>query len=267
MLLLQILLLLVFVVTSLYAYIKLKFSFWKNQKVAYIEPRLPFGNIAGIGRKIHSSQLMRNFYNELKGKGPFAGIYFFTKPVALAIDLDFIKNVFIKDFTYFHDRGVYFNERDDPLSAHLFSLEGAKWKNLRSKLTPTFTLTKMKFMFPTIVEVASEFQNCLSNMIDENEELELKDVLARFTTDVIGTCAFGINCNSLKDPNAEFRVKGKKVFEICRHQAIKQMFMASFRDLARLLRMKIIHDDVTEFFMKVVEETVKYREENNVKWE
>lgn len=252
-------------VGSIYLYIKFKFSYWANKNVPYIEPQVPFGNINGIGKKIHSSQLMRNFYNDLKGKGPFGGIYFFINPVVLAIDLDFIKNVLIKDFSYFQDRGVYFNERDDPLSAHLFSVEGTKWKNLRSKLTITFTSAKMKFMFPTIVDVASEFQKCLADMIQDSEELELKDVLGRFTTDVIGTCAFGISCNSLKDPNAEFRVKGKKMFDIPRNKAIKQMFMASFKELARSLRMKTIHDDVSQFFMKIVEETVKYREENDVK--
>lgn len=253
-------------VASIFLYLKWKFSYWANKNVPYIKPRMPFGNIYGIGKSIHSSQLMRNFYNELKGKGPFGGIYFFFNPVVLATDLNFLKNVLIKDFSSFQDRGVYFNERDDPLSAHLFSLEGAKWKNLRSKLTPTFTSGRMKFMFPTIVEVADEFQKCLSDMIGDSEELELKDVLGRFTTDVIGTCAFGINCNSLKDPNAEFRIKGKRVFDIPRNIAIKQLFMATFKDLARSLRMKTIqHDDVSQFFMKIVEETVKYREENNVK--
>ncbi len=252
-------------VGSIYLFLKLKFSYWAKKNVPYIKPQIPFGNINGIGKKFHSSELMTSFYNKMKGNGPFCGIYFFINPVILATNLDFVKNVLIKDFSHFQDRGVYSNERDDPLSAHLFSLEGSKWKNLRSKLTPTFTTGKMRFMFPTIVEVASEFQNCLSNMIDDNEELELKDVLARFTTDVIGTCAFGINCNSLKDPNAEFRVKGKKVFDLPRNRAIKQVFMSTFKDLARLLRIKAIHDDVSQFFMKIVEETVKYREENNVK--
>lgn len=260
----MILLLLTAAVASIYLYLKFKFSYWANKNVPHIQPRIPFGNINGIGRKIHSSQLMRNFYNELKGKGPFGGIYFFVNPVVLVTDLDFVKTVLIKDFNFFQDRGVYFNERDDPLSSHLFSLEGAKWKSLRSKLTPTFTTGKMKFMFPTIVQVADEFQKCLSDMIDVGEDLELKDVLGRFTTDVIGTCAFGIDCNSLKDPNTEFREKGKRVFDAPRNRAIKQIFMASFKDLARWLRMKVLHDDVSEFFMKIVEETVKYREENNV---
>lgn len=41
-------------------------------------------------------------------------------------------------------------------------------------------------MFQTIVDVADNFQKCLAVMIEGNEDFELKDVLSRFTTDVIG---------------------------------------------------------------------------------
>ena len=43
-----------------------------------------------------------------------------------------IKNVTIKDFNHFVDRGMYVNEEDDPLSGHLFSIAGDKWRILRS---------------------------------------------------------------------------------------------------------------------------------------
>mgnify|MGYP003556100858 CR=1 FL=1 len=95
-----------------------KFSYWKNLGVPFVIPRIPYGNIQGRKRVFHSSQVFRRF----------GGIYFFTKPVVLVTDLDFLKTVLIKDFQYFHDRGTYHNAKDDPLSGHLLNLEGDKWK-------------------------------------------------------------------------------------------------------------------------------------------
>jgi cytochrome P450 family 6 len=43
--------------------------------------------------------------------------------------------------------------------------------------------------------------------------VDVKEMMARFTTDVIASCAFGINGNSLKDPDAEFGSYLRKVFE------------------------------------------------------
>lgn len=88
------------------------------------------------------SQLFQKFYNELKGRGPFGGMYFFTNPTVLATDLDFVRNVLVKDFNYFVSGGLYYNEKYDPLSAHLIAVDGDKWKGLRSKMTPKFSSGK-----------------------------------------------------------------------------------------------------------------------------
>jgi cytochrome P450 family 6 len=265
MVLLELVLLVGGCVALLYAYVWQKFGFWARQNVPYIKPKFPFGNLQGFKRKLHSSQLLKNFYDEMKvSKRPFGGMYFFTKPVVVPLDTEFVKQVLVKDFQYFHDRGLYYNEIDDPLTANLLNIEGARWKHLRAKLTPTFTSGKMKMMCPTIVEVGLRFGDALVGTVVKRRELEMKDILARFTTDVIGSCAFGLECNSLEDPNAEFRRMGRKVFEQPRNVAVKQFFMTCFKDLSRRLHIKQTQDEVSEFFMSAVKETIAYRETNNV---
>lgn len=188
-------------VCALFAYyVRHLFSYWERMGVPCVKPLIPFGNFKGLGRQYFQGEITQKLYKEMKGSGPFCGVYLFHVPLALALDLEFVKNVLIKDFQYFQDRGMYYNEKDDPLSAHLFAIEGNKWRTLRSKLTATFTSGKMKYMYPTIIATANEFKRTLDDMLLEKESLdvEMKDLLARFTTDVIGECAFGIECNRYK---------------------------------------------------------------------
>lgn len=251
------------IILCCYLYVKYKYEFWSRRKIPFIQPKFPFGNIKGLGKTIHTSHLMNKFYTNLKAKGDFGGIFMFLEPVVLVLNLDFLKNVFIKDFNYFTDRGLFYNEKE-PLSLNLLAIEGSRWKNLRAKLTPTFSSGKIKIMFPAIVEVAGQFRECLTKTLSNNPEVEMKDLLGRFTTDVIGTCAFGLDCNSLKDPNNEFRQMGNKAFDSSPNNGFKRQFMRNFRGLSRILGFKSFHEDVSDFFMKVVKDTVRYREENNI---
>lgn len=143
-------------------------------------------------------------------------------------------------------------------------MDGERWKNLRAKLTPTFTSGKMKFMFPTVVEIGERFRDHLLEVVQQHNEIEMKDLCSRFTTDIIGTCAFGIECNSLKDPNAEFREYGRKITSAPRHGQLFITLLHEFKNVGRKLHVKRVRDDVSDFFLKVVRDTVEYREKNNV---
>jgi len=82
---------------------------------------------------------------------------------------------------------------------------------MRQKLTPVFTSGKMKHMSGVVVEVGHRLADAMDKAVEEARveygDVEIKDLCARFTTDVIGSCAFGLECYSLQDPNAEFREK------------------------------------------------------------
>ncbi|EDS32055.1 cytochrome P450 6A1 [Culex quinquefasciatus] len=235
-----------------------RFSYWKQLGVPYVEASFPFGNLKGMNSR-HLGYIAQDLYVKLKSTGKkFGGTFFFVSPTALILDLDFAKDVFVKDFQYFHDRGVYCNEKADPITAHLVTMSGTKWKNLRTKLTPTFTSGKMKMMFPTIVGVAEEFRKGLLVEAEAGGEVEMKEFLARFTTDVIGTCAFGLECNSLKDPDAEFRRMGKKALTLSTMDFLRQILTVTFKDVAMKFNVRLSNPDVANFFMNAVRETVEY---------
>jgi len=81
------------------------------------------------------SHILKRTYFKYKNQtdGPFVGFYVFAKKFIVVTDIDFVKTVLIKDFEKFHDRGVYHNEKDDPLTSNLTAIEGEKWKNLRGQ--------------------------------------------------------------------------------------------------------------------------------------
>lgn len=245
----------------LYA-IKKNFAYWKDLGIPHEEPHIYYGNAKGYRTTKHLNYIMRYFYNKFKNSStPFFGFFMFSKPLAVVTDLDLIKNIMIKNFNNFNDRYLFFNEKQDPLTAHLFSIDGERWNPLRKKMTPTFTSGKMKYMFPTIKGVT---ENLLSTNI-EGENVEIVDLLARFSTDVIATCAFGLDCSSLKDPNSEFRRQGRASLTERRHNFLPtRMVITNFPRIARKLGMRILCDETHNFFMNVVKETVEYREKNNV---
>ncbi|EDW74197.1 uncharacterized protein Dwil_GK21808 [Drosophila willistoni] len=245
--------------------IRRRFNYWQDLGIACEEPHWLLGSLRGLRTTRSFPQVWTEYYNKFKGTGPFAGFYWFQRPAAFILEPSLIKHVLIKDFNKFTDRGFFHNEEDDPLSGQIFLLDGHKWKSMRNKLSSTFTSGKMKYMFPTVLKVAHEFIDVFGEMVNKSSEIEVKELLARFTTDVIGTCAFGIECSSLKDPEAEFRVMGRKSITDLRHGAIGIAFLNSFPQLSRRLHMKMTPEHIEKFFMRIVRETVAYREQNNIK--
>ncbi|XP_067627278.1 probable cytochrome P450 6a21 [Eurosta solidaginis] len=239
-------------------------NYWQQRGIPCDPPHFIFGNLKDVPKKISIAEVFRNIYKRYLGTGPFCGFYFLQKPSVLALSPEFTKRVLIKDFNNFVDRGFYSNEKDDPLTGHLFFLDGQKWRNLRNKLSPTFTAGQMRFMLPTVLAVADQLVDTLDSNLQKSDIIEIKEMLARFTTDVIGSCAFGIECNSLKNPDAIFRQMGRRLLTEERHSKFVRNLINALPGVARMLHMRIIKDEYTDFFMKIVRESVDYRAKNNV---
>ncbi|XP_017069429.1 probable cytochrome P450 6a21 [Drosophila eugracilis] len=239
--------------------------YWQELGIPCEEPHLLMGSLKGVRTKRSFNDIWTSHYNKFRGTGPFAGFYWFQRPGVLVLEPSLVKQILIKDFNKFTDRGFFHNPDDDPLSGQLFLLDGHKWRSMRHKLSSTFTSGKMKYMFPTVIKVGHEFTDVMGKYVDKSPIVEVKELLARFTTDVIGTCAFGIECSSLKDPDAEFREMGRRSLTDQRLGPVGIGFVNSFPNLARRLHMKMTAEHIEKFFMRIVRETVAFREQNNIR--
>ena len=84
-------------------------------------------------------------------------------------------------------------------------------------------------------------------------------MMYRYTTDVIASCAFGINGNSLKDPKAEFRMFLRKIFDFSVRKGLAGLTATTAPAVKNLLRIKWLDDDTTRYLRKTVWSTVEYR--------
>ncbi|XP_054083441.1 probable cytochrome P450 6a14 [Zeugodacus cucurbitae] len=256
------------ILTLLLSYLRYKYQYWELLGVPQLKMNYLFGNLFRI-RTIHKTEIMREVYKEFRGKAKLAGTYIFTKPIAIVLDLDLVKSILIKDFNKFTDRFEQVRSTGSFLNEHLFRLHGEKWRPLRTKLTPTFTSSKMKFMFPTVVTVARQLDETFGGHLAKTPsgDIELHDLMGRFTTDVIGHCAFGVECNSLKDPNVVFRDIGRRIF-YPRYLSIRlRTLMITYPALFKYLKFLNIKESpkgVEEFILQLVRDTVRMREEQNI---
>ena len=192
--------LILLLISLVYFWIRKKYSFFEDNGVLHEKPSFPLGNLKGAGTDVHIADKVRENYEKFKARAPLYGMYFFINPNFIITDLELIKNVLVKDFSAFHNRGLYSNVDDDPLTGepirinviiwafltdnflgHLLLLEDEAWRNMRTKMTPTFTSGKMKMMFETVLKIADSMVTQLKT--EPNlEMIEIKNVLGNFTT-------------------------------------------------------------------------------------
>jgi cytochrome P450 family 6 len=89
--------------------------------------------------------------------------------------------------------------------------------------------------------------------------VEVKETMARFTTDVIASCAFGINSNSLKDPDSEFRRRIRTILDFSVKKALATLTAFFAPHLQTKFRLKFMDDKINNYVRQIVWSTVEYR--------
>lgn len=244
------------------SYVKYLYSYWDRKGFPSEKPRIPFGSLTPIIRiKTTMGELMRDIH--LKHTEPYVGIYYLMRPALLIRDPALVKRILISDFEHFHDRGVHYDEQVDPVGANLFGMRGQKWKDLRNKLSPTFTSGKLKNMFQPIEEKTLLFREHLLNLTDTETEIHLKTHLIRLNLSIIASVFFGFELNAFEDPDHEFNQIGDVFMDphLLRNKfAFTTYFLSP--SLMNFLKFPYLSPTVSKYVLNLITSVIKARTED-----
>lgn len=228
------------------------------------KPTLIFGNMLELFTKKYSLGIQLQKLYERTKHLPYAGIYIFHRPALIVNNLDLMSFIMMNDFEHFTDRGLIFDGKSEPLLQHLHNLNGDRWRKLRNKITHAFSSNKIEKTFDTIFDCGRKMTEYLKSEALIESMIDIKEVMAKFTTDTIISFAFGVESNSFENPNVGFKKMDRDVFDFGLKRKLI-MFISLFTfDVRRIVNAKIFKDDITNYFIELINDVLNYRKENNV---
>ncbi|XP_036136068.1 cytochrome P450 3A12-like isoform X1 [Molossus molossus] len=169
---------------------------------------LPF-----FGTLLHYRKGFGNFDMDcFKKYGNMWGFYDGQQPMLAITDPDMIKAVLVKEcYTVFTNRRML---NAAGFMKNAISLaEDDTWKRIRTLLSPTFTSGKLKEMFPIIGQYGDVLVRNLRKEAERGKPINLKDIFGAYSMDVITSTSFGVNIDSLNNPQDPFVENIKKLTE------------------------------------------------------
>ncbi|XP_053966373.1 cytochrome P450 6g1-like [Anastrepha ludens] len=252
-----------------YIWYRYNYGYWKRQNIPFMTPLPLIGNTKAMFTLSNSFFLyLSDIYKDTKmSKAAAVGIYILNKPALVLREPELIKSVLIKEFSKFSNRCATCDPHFDALgSNNLFFIRNPQWRELRTKISPVFTTGKIKQMYPLMIEVGSQLEAHLESHIQNYNSLvtEIKEICALFTTDVIASIAFGVQANSFKNPNAEFRKQGRKMMEFTLGRAFNFFIAFFYPNWVTTMKVKLFTPQFSLFIRRTISHVITEREKSGL---
>nr|XP_057943563.1 thromboxane-A synthase isoform X2 [Doryrhamphus excisus] len=196
----------------------------------------------------------------IKTYGRVCGYYLGRRAVVVVADPDILKQVMVREFRGFPNRGIRFAGK--PMSDCLLMLRNEQWKRVRSILTPSFSAAKMKEMVPLIQTATSALINNLDVHAGSKEAFDIHRCFGCFTMDVIGSVAFAMQVDSQKNPDDPFVRHAQMFFSFSFFRPIMMFFIAFPHIMAPLVGLipNKRRNQMNHFFIKSIKAIITQRQ-------
>lgn len=255
------------------------FLYWKHKKY-FRDRKVPFVGSGSnllklVAGKASLPEMETKLYNDAKNTGaPFVGFSdTFSVPSYFVTDLDLIKLIMVKDFDHFVNRRQVLNENSPELfKKQIINMESEEWKELRSKMSPTFTTGKIRRMFDIFEKSNQRLTQYLEGLVGSSgRDINICDVLAKYAMDVIAISAFGIDSKCFENPlgtMSEFEKFGQDLqfkFELSFFFRVVMNLLAP--RLAKAWGIDIFDIRPQKYFKKIILQVMKHRRETGERHE
>ena len=115
--------------------------------------------------------------------GSIYGLFEGTPPMYVVSDVEFLQEVYVKQFSSFHSRRLPFiMKASTGHRVHVFGASGARWRRQRQVINPTFSAAKLKLMSPLVREC---IQSLMAKLATTHGQFNIYVMYKRLTMDVI----------------------------------------------------------------------------------
>uniref|UniRef100_A0A1B0D380 Cytochrome P450 n=1 Tax=Phlebotomus papatasi TaxID=29031 RepID=A0A1B0D380_PHLPP len=143
-----------------------------------------------------------------------------------------------------------------------FLLKGQEWKDKRAEITPAFTQLRIKAMYPVIEDVCERMKKYI---IKENKQaIECREMSAKFTTDVVSSCIFGVDAGSFAGGNAPIREMGKRILNFSPRLMLYFLLVQLVPAFKKFFKISLVEKVVETFFVGIMKDAIDLRKRNKI---
>ena len=163
--------------------LKSRYGYFKQRGLAGPPPTLFFGHYWKLWSLPDLSEQLRRWTRQY---GSIFGLFEGTRPMYVVSDVNFLQEVFVKQFSSFDGHSIPFLMKEVRQNeVHMFGASGTTWRRQRSIINPTFSATKLKLMSSLVSHCIQSLMDKLKIMEEKGEQFNIYSMYRRLTMDVI----------------------------------------------------------------------------------
>lgn len=250
------------VVGSAYLWDRRQKLFFRHKNVPYVSSSIFGGSLRDVLLLRQSvADAMLDLYTKASEKDvPFVGARLLFKNCLVVRDLELVKRVLVQDFNHFSNRSAAADFHHDPFGGYnLFLLKNPEWHELRRKITPVFTGSRMKLFFEDINGIGEKLHKKILMDIPIDKVVSLKDLNGAFSTDVYASCSFGIEVNFIERPESEFGTTAMEMFNFKAARALEFGSNFVFPELSKFRKTFFFSKEGSVYLKEVLSAVLKER--------